>query len=220
MESLNQLHETAKEIQALKREINEILFREEIMWKQRLRALWIKSGDRNTKFFHATANQRHRKNRIERLRDGDGRWKDEPEDVENIILNYFSTIFSTDHPEDFEASLSAVNSRVSDEMNDFLLREFKEDEVWSALKQMHPTKSPGLDGMSPIFFQKYWDVVGSSVINCVIQTLKTGIMPGGLNNTYICLIPKVKFPQEITSLDLSAYAMWFIKLYQKCWLTG
>jgi len=134
LESLNQLHETAKEIQALKREINEILFREEIMWKQRLRALWIKSGDRNTKVFHATANQRHRKNRIERLRDGDVRWKDEPEDVEKIILNYFSNIFSTDHLEDFEASLTAVNSRVSNEMNDFLLKEFKEDEVWSALK--------------------------------------------------------------------------------------
>ena len=99
---------------------------------------------------------------------------------------------------DFEASLSAVNRRVSGEMNDFLLWEFKEAEVWSALKQMHPTKSPSPDGMSPIFFQTYWEVVGSSVINCVTQTLKTGIMPSGLNNTYICLIPKVKCPQEIT----------------------
>lgn len=131
------------------------------------------------------------------MQDGDGRWKEEPEDVEKIILDYFSSIFSTDHPVDFEASLSAVNRWVSDEMNDFLLREFKEAKVWSALKQMHPTKSPGPDGMSTIFFQKYWEVVGSSVINCVIKTLKTGIMPSGLNDTYICLIPKVKCPQEI-----------------------
>ena len=58
LEALNLLHETAEEIQGLKKEINEILIREEVMWSQRSRALWIKCGDCNTKFFHATANQR------------------------------------------------------------------------------------------------------------------------------------------------------------------
>lgn len=128
------------------------------------------------------------------MKDDKDRWKDEHEDVEKIILTYFSTIFSTNHPKDFEASLSAVNRQVSDEMNEILLKGFKEDKVWSALKQMHPTKSSGQDSMSPIFYQKYWDVVGPSLINCVFQTLKTGIMPSGLNDTYICLIPMVKCP--------------------------
>lgn len=62
---------------------------------------------------------------------------------------------------------------------------------------MHPTKSPVLDGMSPIFFKNYWDIVGSKVINCVLNTLNSRIMPGGINDTYICLIPKVKSPQKI-----------------------
>lgn len=63
------------------------------------------------------------------MKDDEDRWKDEHEDVEKIILTYFSTIFSTNHPKDFEASLSAVNRQVSDEMNEILLREFKEDKV-------------------------------------------------------------------------------------------
>ena len=49
-------------------------------------------------------------------------------------------------------------------MNDELLIEFKEEEVWKALQQMHPTKAPGLNGMSPIFYKKYWDIVGPDVV--------------------------------------------------------
>ena len=56
--------------------------------------------------------------------------------------------------------------------------------------------------MSPIFFQKYWDVMGPQVTQSVIQILRTGIMPIRLNDTYICLIPKVNSPQKITEYRL------------------
>ena len=67
-----------------------------------------------------------------------------------------------------------------------------------ALKQMHPTKASGLDGMSPLFYQKYWDIVGPCVLDCVLQALNSGIMPRHGNETIICLIPKTKNPQKIT----------------------
>ena len=63
---------------------------------------------------------------------------------------------------------------------------------------MHPTKAPSPNHMSPIFFQKYWDVVGHNVTNSILQILNTGCMPNGWNETYICLIPKVSSPQKIS----------------------
>lgn len=66
--------------------------------------------------------------------------------------------------------------------------------MWTALKQMHPTKAPGPDGTSPIFYETYWDIVGPSVTNCVLLALNSGIMPNEINKTYICLIPRTKTP--------------------------
>lgn len=64
LEFWDSLHGKAEEIQKVRKEINEIQVKEEMMWNQRSRALWLKWGDRNTKFFHATTSQRRRKNYI------------------------------------------------------------------------------------------------------------------------------------------------------------
>lgn len=81
-------------------------------------------------------------------------------------------------------------------MNNELLKEFMPKEIWRAFKQMQPTKSLGLDGMSPIFYQKYWDNVGLCVLNYVLQAFNSSIMPSQANDTYICLIPKKKNPSK------------------------
>ena len=95
-------------------------------------------------------------------------------------------------------------------MNDSLLKEFQPDEVQFALHQMHPTKSPGPDNMPPIFFQKYWSIVGQDVINCVLNILNTGEMPLKLNDTYICLIPKTRNPQKITDFRPISFVQCYV----------
>ena len=195
---LNLLHETAEEIQGLKKEINETLIREDVMWNQRSRALWIKCGDCNTKFFHATANQRRRTKKIEGIRGANEVWYDQSEDIEREVLEYFSSIFSIASPSSFAASLDATNPLVSVDINATLFKEFSALDVRKALHQMHPTKALGPNSMSHIFYAKYWDVVGHNVTNSILQILNTGCMSNGWNETYICLIPKVSSPQKIS----------------------
>lgn len=124
LESIDGVLDKAKEIQSLKREINETLTREEIMWKQRSRVLWLKWGDRNMKFFHATASQRRGKNKIWGLQNQQGEWIEDQEGIESIILEYFVAIFKSKNPSSFDASLNETSTRVAIDMNEELLAVF------------------------------------------------------------------------------------------------
>ncbi|XP_020206472.1 uncharacterized protein LOC109791576 [Cajanus cajan] len=52
--------------------LSTLLAREETFWKQRAKVYWLKNGDKNTKFFHAMASERKKKNLIQRLTKLDG----------------------------------------------------------------------------------------------------------------------------------------------------
>jgi len=79
---------------------------------------------------------------------------------------------------------------------------------------MHPTRAPGTDGMSAIFYQKYWNIVGNDVTSMVLNVLNFDNPMIELNKTNITLVPKVKQPTRMKdfqpiSLSNVAYKLIF-----------
>ncbi|GMY35015.1 putative ribonuclease h protein [Fagus crenata] len=93
-----------EQICCLKKELNALLGKEEIMWRQRSKVQWLREGDRNTKFFHVRANQRKRRNGMEGLFYHNGQWVTGQKDIAQVTVQYFHSIFSTSHPSDAEMS--------------------------------------------------------------------------------------------------------------------
>nr|XP_027118368.1 uncharacterized protein LOC113735569 [Coffea arabica] len=188
------------EISSLTTQLEELLDKQDIMWKQRSKAQWYREGDRNTAYFHGLASQRRKHNQIVGLFDNNGSWCQSQEGLESIIMEHFGTIFSTSQSTSLaiDAVIQRVRGCVSKEMNYCLLRTYTTIEVTKALSQMHPFKSPGPDGMSPVFYQRYWHIVGRDVTRWVLTVLNEGTLPTSLNHTYVVLIPKCHSPSSIT----------------------
>lgn len=62
----------------LRKELDNVLVQEELLWHQKARTKWIKDGDRNTRFYHLKTITKRRCNKISMLRDTEGNWKDDP----------------------------------------------------------------------------------------------------------------------------------------------
>lgn len=77
-------------------------------------------------------------------------------------------------------------------MNQGLTKNYTEVEVFKALKQMSSSKAPRPNGMTPIFFQRFWPVVGKLVTTAVLKALNNCEFPSSLNHSFITLIPNKK----------------------------
>lgn len=55
-------------------------------------------------------------------------------------------------------------------------RTITNEEVKQVLFQMHPDKSPGPDGMTAAFYQKYWSIVGVDLLEMVRNFFQDGLL--------------------------------------------
>ncbi|XP_074313546.1 uncharacterized protein LOC141648725 [Silene latifolia] len=105
---LNAGGRTETEVQKRKKIVAEIMAlcrQEEQYCRQRSRALWLKDGDRNTKFFHNKAGERKRKNFIGRLIDDEGVERVGDEAIVKVGNEYFMQLFTSSNPNNFEEVL-------------------------------------------------------------------------------------------------------------------
>lgn len=107
----------------------------------------------------------------------------------NMVKDYFIDIFRGDH-NDLDLQFDEEHRCVTEGQNRVLVAGLSFAEFTTAVKQMHPDKASGPDGLNPSFFQHFWPVLGKEVYTCCRDWLSTSSFPANLNDTNVVLIPK------------------------------
>ena len=62
---------------------------------------------------------------------------------------------------------------------------------------MESITAPGLEGIPPLFYHSFWNLLGNDISSTVLDCLNNCNIPTEINHTNITLIPKVKSPKYI-----------------------
>lgn len=159
-------------------ELDTLLAQEETWWHQRSRALWLQSGDRNTRFFHMKGNQRRRRNKIDKIQDNSGFTHFETKNIEGTFLDYFKTLFTSQNPSNVMTIVQVVNNKLTEDMKTLLNTPFTPAEVYHFINSMKSLASPNPDGLSVLFYQQYWPIIGQATLTISISAsfLKTSLL--------------------------------------------
>nr|XP_023911306.1 uncharacterized protein LOC112022914 [Quercus suber] len=164
--------------------------------KKEIDDLVDKENRLNSKYFHSHASQRKRKNLIRKLKDSNGCVVEDNEGITDCLVQYYQNLFCLTSQQYCSLATDSIQTVITEEMNSKLSSEFTHLEVKQAINQMAPRKAPGPDGMPPLFYQHYWNLIGDDISKTVSHYLNSATLPVHLNHTFITLIPKKNNPES------------------------
>jgi hypothetical protein len=99
----------------LQAKLQEQLLRDEVLWKQKSRKLWITCIDLNTKFFHASTICRRKYNSLSSLKTTNGIILVGRDNIGNHLVHHFSYLFAFTQPFFDNCFTSLVDKVVTDD---------------------------------------------------------------------------------------------------------
>jgi len=104
-------------------------------WRQKSRVLWLKEGDKCTKYFHSIANSNRRYNSIDSLMIGDILSSNKTE-IGNHAVNFYQKLFH--EPSRWRPRVDGLSfDSISDSDASWLERAFEEEEVKKVVSAMN-----------------------------------------------------------------------------------
>ncbi|RVX08287.1 hypothetical protein CK203_017628 [Vitis vinifera] len=147
-----------------KGELEELILREEIHWRQKARVKWVKEEDCNSKFYHKVANGRRNRKYIKELENERGLVLKNVESITEEILLYFEKLYTSPTRESW--GVEGLDwSPISEKSALRLDSPFTEEKISKAIFQMDRDKAPRPDDFTITVFQDCWDVIKEELTN-------------------------------------------------------
>lgn len=155
------------------------------------------SGDAGTKFFHAAATIRHRKNLVTFLEDSIGQLHSNHHVKASILWEAYKERLGQIEFEGMQLDLNEILIPTSD--LSILEEPFSPEEIDNVVALLPGDKSPGPDGFNTDFIKRCWPIIKQDFYNLCNAFYEGDICLQSLNGSFITLIPKVYGPTKVNA---------------------
>nr|XP_023926603.1 uncharacterized protein LOC112038023 [Quercus suber] len=119
----------------IKAKIESLASLEKISWRQKSRALFLKEGDNNTRFFHMLANSHRRANTMRGV-EVDGIMYKAESNIQDQVVGFYKSLYQ--EPEDWKPTVDGLDFASLDEFDRLSLeREFDREEICCSPRDFH-----------------------------------------------------------------------------------
>lgn len=108
----------------------------------------MSEGDGNTKYFHASVKANRGRKSLDKLVD-ENRCVQRAEALKGeVAAAYFTKLFTSSNPDNFQEIIHDFQPKVSEEMNQQLIRQVTKEEIKDSVFSVKASKTLGVDGMT------------------------------------------------------------------------
>lgn len=171
----------------IKQRYTQLSVLEEQIWKQRAKIKWELQGDKNTKYFHAIATNKKRRNTIAQI-DFQGTQHSDHRTKAQVFFQFYKDLMGTESkqtPQIFWDNLYPTRQNL-EELGTPIL----EKEIQDAINNWPNNKSPGPDDFTGEFYKNFLPQILPDLLKVftTITAEHTSLAP--LDRSYIILLPK------------------------------
>jgi hypothetical protein len=153
---------------------------------------WIEQGEENSKFFHAMATERYRRNNIAMLRDETGAEFSDHQTMAGMLWTNYKEIMGRSKGISMQFDLGHLIQRV-DGLEE-LTAPFTKEEMNGVIKNMPTDRAPEPDGFNGRFLKKCWPIIQTEFYRLAEEFNDGNLKLQNINGSYITLVPKVACP--------------------------
>ena len=129
--------------------------------------MWLKSGDKNTKFFHNFASYRRNKKQIWEICDEEGQLHTGVEAIQSEAVNFFNSFYRKLEEEYIVEHVNTVGLfgyLVNAKETKIMEKSCTKQELWEVLKEFSKDKILWPDGWSVEFYLHFFDMLLDEII--------------------------------------------------------
>lgn len=165
---------------------------------KRSRAHHIAENEKNTRYFLGVERSRQSNLIIRSVYNNENVLVDTPGLIINNISNFYKNLLNEDSPstttstpDDLKTFLGEIEHPILNEDERNLLDlPLEKKELDSALKFLNRDSAPGIDGLTPLFYINFWDILREPLFKCFEEAVNCKSLSLSQRRAIISLLPK------------------------------